>query len=108
MIGYMDMYCKGSSNVIFEGTDLLSASRLMGLPQLTKTKTGSFDEAVNMMMGYSLDHQIPAYYRLLPGNIKDVKAFRVCMNESGAPLPWRYWTKPFPRKTIWSFSNRAA
>ena len=38
MVGYMDHFCSGSSNVIFDGTDLLSASRLMGLPQLTKTK----------------------------------------------------------------------
>ena len=98
MVGYMDRYCKGSSNVIFDGTDLLSASRLMGLPQLTKTKTGTFDRAVNMMMVYSLDHQLPAYYRLLPGNIKDVKAFRICMEESGASSAVAILDKTFPSK----------
>ena len=40
IVKYMDYFCSGSSNIIFDGTDMLSASRLMGLPQLTKTKTG--------------------------------------------------------------------
>ena len=27
--------------------------------------------------------QTPVYYRLLPGNIKDVSAFKMCLQESG-------------------------
>lgn len=107
MVSYMDKYCKGSSNVIFDGTDILSASRLMGLPQLTKTKTGAFDRAVNMMMVYSLDHQLPAYYRLLPGNIKDVKAFRICMDESGASSAVAILDKTFPSKDNLEFLEEA-
>ena len=96
MVRYMDYFCSGSSNIIFDGTDLLSASRLMGLPQLTKTKTGAFEKAVNMMMVYSLDFRLPSYYRLLPGNIKDVKAFRICMSESGASSAVAILDKTFP------------
>ena len=96
MVKYMDYFCSGSSNIIFDGTDLLSASRLMGLPQLTKTKTGAFEKAVNMMMVYSLDFRLPSYYRLLPGNIKDVKAFRICMSESGASSAVAILDKTFP------------
>lgn len=96
IVEYMDHYCSGSSNIIFDGTDLLSASRLMGLPQLTKTKTGAFDKAVNMMMVYSLDYKLPSYYRLLPGNIKDVKAFKICMQESGASSATAIIDKTFP------------
>lgn len=96
IVEYMRHFCSGSSNIIFDGTDLLSASRLMGLPQLTKTKTGSFDKAINMMMVHSLDFRMPAYYRLLPGNIKDVKAFRICMSESGASSAVAIIDKTFP------------
>ena len=96
MVKYMDYFCSGSSNIIFDGTDLLSASRLMGLPQLTKTKTGAFEKAVNMMMVYSLDFRLPSYYRLLPGNIKDVKAFKICMSESGASSAVAILDKTFP------------
>lgn len=96
IVKYMDYFCSGSSNVIFDGTDLLSASRLMGLPQLTKTKTGAFEKAVNLMMVYSLDFKLPSYYRLLPGNIKDVKAFKICMSESGASSATAILDKTFP------------
>lgn len=96
IVKYMDYFCSGSSNIIFDGTDLLSASRLMGLPQMTKTKTGSFEKAVNMMMVYSLDFKLPSYYRLLPGNIKDVKAFKICMSESGASSAIAILDKTFP------------
>lgn len=98
IVRYMDYFCKGSSDIIFDGTDLLSASRLMGLPQLTKTKTGAFEKAVSMMMVYSLDFRLPAYYRLLPGNIKDVKSFRICMEESGASSAVAILDKAFPSR----------
>ena len=96
IVRYMDYFCSGSSNVIFDGTDMLSASRLMGLPQLTKTKTGAFEKAFNMMMVYSLDYRLPSYYRILPGNIKDVKAFKICMQESGAASATAIIDKTFP------------
>lgn len=107
IVKYMDYFCSGSSNIIFDGTDLLSASRLMGLPQLTKTKTGAFDKAVNMMMVFSLDHMLPSYYRLLPGNIKDVKAFRLCMEESGASSAVAILDKTFPSKENLLFLEEA-
>ena len=107
IVEYMDYFCSGSSNVIFDGTDLLSASRLMGLPQLTKTKTGAFDKAVDMMLVYSLDFKLPAYYRLLPGNIKDVKAFKLCMKESGASSAVAILDKTFPSAENLAFMEEA-
>lgn len=106
MVGYMDHFCSGSSNVIFDGTDLLGASRLMGLPQLTKTKAGTFEKAVNLMMVYSLDMRLPAYYRLLPGNIKDVKALRICMSESGASSAIAIMDKTFPARKNLEFLEK--
>ncbi len=103
IVRYMDYFCSGSSNIIFDGTDMLSASRLMGLPQLTKTKTGAFDKAVNLMMVFSLDYMLPSYFRLLPDNIKDVKAFRLCMEESGAANAVAIIDKTFPSKTNLEF-----
>lgn len=107
MVRYMDYFCRGSSNIIFDGTDMLSASRLMGLPQLTKTKTGAFDKAVNLMMVFSLDFMLPSYFRLLPGNIKDVKAFRLCMEESGASGATAIIDKTFPSNANIEFMEGA-
>ena len=107
MVEYMSQFCMDSSDIIFDGTDLLSASRLMGLPQLTKTKAGTFEKAVNMMMVYSLDYRLPAYYRLMPGNIKDVKAFKMCMLESGATSAVAILDKTFPSSENIQFMEAA-
>lgn len=70
-------------NIIFDGTDQLSASRCMDYPQLTKTKRGAFDTAVNIMWIFNCAKHLPVYYRLMPGSIKDVSAFKVCIEDSG-------------------------
>lgn len=68
--------------IIFDGTDLISNSRNMDYPKLSKTKKGGFDFAINTMFVFSVKSQLPIYYRILPGNIKDVKAFKLTLLES--------------------------
>lgn len=80
---FMRSYIAPDDNIIFDGTDQLSASRCMDYPQPTKTKRGSFDTAVNIMWIFNCSRHLPAYYRLLPGSIKDVSAFKVCIEDSG-------------------------
>jgi transposase len=56
----------------------------MDLPKFGKTKFGTFDDIINMMCMFSVEQQMPVYYRLLPGNIKDMTSFELCLEESGA------------------------
>ena len=80
---YMHRFVDPGDNIIFDGTDQLSASRCMDYPQMTKTKRGSFDTAVNIMWIYNYGKHLPVYYRLLPGSIKDVSAFKLCAEDAG-------------------------
>lgn len=80
---FMRSYIDPDDNIIFDGTDQLSASRCMDFPQLTKTNKGAFDTAVNIMWIFNCAKHLPVYYRLLPGSIKDVSAFKVCVEDSG-------------------------
>ena len=50
---------------------------------MSKTKIGTFDNVVNMMWVFNSSRQLPVYFRLLPGNIKDVRAFRLCLEDAG-------------------------
>lgn len=84
IIKFMRSYIDPGDNIIFDGTDQLSASRCMDYPQLTKTKNGSFDTAVSIMWLYNCARHLPVYYRVMPGCIKDVSAFKVCLEDSGA------------------------
>ncbi len=79
----------------------------MGLPQLTNTKTGAFEKAVNLMMVFLLDYRLPSYFRRLPGNIKDVKVFRLCMEDSGAANAVAILDKAFPSKANLEFLETA-
>ncbi|MDE7413319.1 MAG: transposase [Muribaculaceae bacterium] len=80
---FMRSYIDADDNIIFDGSDQVSASRCMDYPQLTKTKKGTFDTAVNIMWIFNCAKHLPVYYRLMPGSIKDVSAFKVCIEDSG-------------------------
>lgn len=70
--------------ILFDGTDLFSHSQQMELPKFGKSKFGTYDEMINLMCLFSTGQQMPVYYRLLPGNIKDTTAFGLSLEESGA------------------------
>ncbi|MDR0304304.1 MAG: transposase [Chitinispirillales bacterium] len=69
--------------ILFDGTDIFSYSEEMELPKFSKSKFGTYDDMINLMCIFSVKSQSPVYYRLLPGNIKDVSAFKLCLKESG-------------------------
>ena len=81
ILAFLNGFGLDGDNVIFDGTDILSASQNMDLPRMSKVKAGGFGTAINIMFGYSLGAGMANYYRLLPGNIKDIKAFRLCAQE---------------------------
>jgi hypothetical protein len=69
--------------VLFDGTDLFSHSAELELPKFSKSEFGTYDDMINLMCLFSVGQQMPVYYRLLPGNIRDVSAFRLSLMESG-------------------------
>ena len=69
--------------ILFDGTDIFSHSEHMDLPKFNRTKLGTYDDMINLMYVFSVKLQQPVYYRLLPGNIKDISAFKLCLQESG-------------------------
>lgn len=83
ILSFMRKSIDPNDSIIFDGTDQLSASRCMDYPQLTKTKKGAFDAAINIMWVFNCNRHLPVYYRLLPGSIKDVSAFRLCIQDAG-------------------------
>ena len=52
------------------------------LQNSVKAKTETFDFVTNIMFAFSTGLELPIYYRLLPGSIKDIKAFKLCLEES--------------------------
>lgn len=73
---------QANDNILFDGTDLLSSSKKMDITKLGKSKKGTFGSLANIMFIFSMGLQLPIYYRILPGNIKDIKSFKLCLDES--------------------------
>lgn len=83
ILAFMRKYAGAGGNILFDGTDILSSSARMDFPRMSKTKLGGFAEAVNVMMAFSTSRMLPVYYRLLPGNVKDVTSFLTSVDEFG-------------------------
>ena len=80
-------FCKSfnlsGDNILFDGTDILSHSDKLEFSKYSRVKSGCYDDMINLMCVFSVGQQMPLYYRLLPGNIKDVSAFKTSLLESG-------------------------
>lgn len=83
ILDFMKKYAGAGGNILFDGTDILSASAKMDFPRMSKTKLGGFAEAINLMMAFSTLRMLPVYYRILPGNIKDITACITSIEEFG-------------------------
>lgn len=99
MLEYMRSKVDPDNGLIFDGTDLLSASRLMDYPQMSKTKRGGFDTEINLMWVYNTTLRLPVYYRILPGSVKDVSSFRLSLEDAGLKDGIAIIDKGFQSKT---------
>ena len=83
MLQYMQSFIKPEEYILMDATDVLSNSRQISLARKGYNSKLSYDTQFNLMYIYSADSRMPLYYRLLPGNIRDVKAFKNCIREAG-------------------------
>ena len=83
IVGFCRSFAAPGENIVFDGTDIPSASKGMTLPRLSRTKAGTYEDMLNALWVFSTKREEPLFYRLLPGNIKDVGAFRLTLLESG-------------------------
>ena len=107
ILAFMKRYAGGGGNILFDGTDILSASARMDFPRMSKTKLGGFSEAINLMMAFSTRQMLPVYYRILPGNVKDITAFLTSLDEFGDKSATAIGDKGFySKKNVEELENR--
>lgn len=82
MLGYMKSFITKDDFILMDATDVFSSSSNIPLAQKGYNSKMQFDAQFNLMYIYSSGQRMPIYYRIVPGNIRDVKAFRNCLLES--------------------------
>jgi len=80
---YQKHFIRDGEMVLLDMTHVITNSRHMEGAQIGYSNEMSFDPQVNLMYLFSAKQHEPVYYRLLPGNIRDVKAFTLTMQECG-------------------------
>lgn len=82
MLGYMKSFIARDEYLLMDLTHVFSNSSLMTLSRKGYNNQLNFDPQFNLMYLYSAKSRMPVYYRILPGNIREVKAFKNCLLEA--------------------------
>lgn len=76
-------FSKPGEHILMDMTAIHSKSKEMTLNQPGYNSNGNFDPQANLLLLFSQTLHEPVYYRLLPGNIRDVKSVKLSLKEAG-------------------------
>lgn len=82
-LSYMRSFIKSGEYILLDGTHILSKSTQIDIVHSGYNHDKNFEGQINLLYIYSADQRIPVFYRLLPGNIRDVKAFKNTLIQAG-------------------------
>lgn len=83
IVQFFKTFIQTEEHLLMDVTPFHSKSSYLSLAKQGYNSQHNFDPQVNLMMMFSTKLSLPVYYRLLPGNIRDVKAFHYSLQESG-------------------------
>ncbi len=83
-VSYMKRFVKEGDFVLADATDILCKSSRITLAKKGYNHHMDYQPQIGLMYLYSAQTRMPAYYRIIPGNLREVKAFKQCIQESGA------------------------
>lgn len=80
---YLKSFFPPSDFVLVDMTHIFSASDNIRFSKAGYNSDMIFDRQFNLMYLYSPSLMQPVFFRLFPGNIKEVRGFKLCLQESG-------------------------
>jgi transposase len=83
IVQFMNCFIAGSQHILFDATNIMSQSKKMDINRLGYNRHKIYDPQINLLYAFACDNQSPIYYRILPGNIRDITAFKLSILEAG-------------------------
>lgn len=83
ILRYMKSFITAGEYMLMDATDIFSASGQIELAKKGYNSSLQYDTQFNLMYIYSAASHMPVYYRLVAGNIREVKAFKNSLLEAG-------------------------
>jgi transposase len=81
-VSFMSSFLKQKDMVLIDATNLITHSKKIEIAHLGYNSKQEYDPQVNIMFLFSMNLQLPVFYRVLPGNIREVSAFKLTLEES--------------------------
>ena len=79
---FLNHFIEGSQHLIFDATNIISKSKKMEINRVGYKRPKQFNSQVNLLYAFALESRMPVYYRVIPGNIRDVTALKLTVMES--------------------------
>jgi hypothetical protein len=79
---FLSCFISGSKHLIFDATNIISKSEKMDINRVGYNNKKQFEPQVNLLYAFALESKMPVYYRVLPGQIRDVTALKLTIEES--------------------------
>src|SRR3989338_7540444 len=83
MVEYMQKNCTTKKNLLVDLTHIFSSSENLTWLSLGHNSAGQFHPQLNMLLLFSKDENMPVYFRLLDGAVKDVPSIKGTIDETG-------------------------
>jgi len=82
IVEFFKKFNKGCEYVLIDTTHVISLSKQLNINQIGYNSKREFDPQVNVMFIFSTDAQTPVYYRVIAGNIREITAMKLSLQES--------------------------
>ena len=82
-VDYMKHFVQKGEYILADTTHILSKSRHIELSHKGYNNKMDYEPQVNIMYIYAASSCMPVFYRLHAGNIREIKAFKLTLKESG-------------------------
>ncbi len=83
IIEFLRGFICGGENLLIDLTHIFSLSGNMVLAEKGYNNQLDFTPQINLLFIFSLEQKLPLFYRLLPGNVRDVSSLKATIEESG-------------------------
>lgn len=81
ILTFFEQFYQGSRFILIDATSIHSNSSLEQLSQIGYNSQKDYHAQINAI--FASDNQLPLYYRIVPGDIREISAMKICILESG-------------------------
>jgi transposase len=83
IVKFMERFIVGNEHILFDGTSILSKSEKMDINRVGYNAHHDYAPQINLLYAFACESKSPVYYRIIPGNVRDITAFKLSVSEAG-------------------------